>query len=155
MLMIHGVQGGHFGGCGQAVGVRVKAAVGTSRVSEASHAGEDGAGAGNPAAHARKAALVFVERVTQAPLVREGVLVRGQSAEEEAGVHALADAFQLLLPAGSVLVVGVVLHVLHPQSLRFLHIGPLLRGRQGLPGLSCKTTDMRPLFPQFTLRFCL
>lgn len=136
VLMIHGVQRGHLGGRGQAVGVRVKAAVGAGRVSEASHAGEDGAGAGNPDAHAREAALVFVERVTKAPLVREGVLIRGQSTQEEAGVHPLANAFQLLLPARSVLVVGVVLHVLHPQPLRFLHIGPLLRGRQGLPGLS-------------------
>lgn len=71
-------------------------------------------------------------------MVGQGVLVRGQAAQEEAGVHSLADALQLLLPARPILVVGVVLHVLHPEPLRFLHEGPLLRRSQGLPGLTCR-----------------
>ncbi len=94
--------------------------------------------AGKPAADTIRAALVFVEGVAEGSLVRQGVLVRGQPAQEEAWVHSLADAFQLLLPARPILVVGVVLHVLHPKPLCFLHVGPLLRGSQGLPRLACK-----------------
>lgn len=124
--MVHGVQGGHLRRGGQAVGVGVETAAGTRRVPEAPDAGQDGAGAGKPA-------LVFVQGVAEGSLVGQGVLVGAQPTQEEAGVHSLADALELLLPARSIFVVWVVLHVLHPEPLCFLHIGPLLRGSQGLP----------------------
>lgn len=131
--MVHGVQGGHLGRGGQAVGVGVEAAAGTRRVPEAPDAGQDGAGAGKPAADAAGTALVFVQGVAEGSLVGQGVLVGAQPTQEEAGVHSLADALELLLPARSIFVVWVVLHVLHPEPLCFLHVGPLLRGSQGLP----------------------
>lgn len=133
MLVVHCIQGGHLRRRGQTIGVGVEAAVGTGGVPEASDAGESRAGAGKPTAHAVRAALIFVEGVAEGSLVRQGILVRRQPAQEEAGVHSLADAFQLFLPARPILVVRVVLHVLHPEPLCFLHIGPLLRGSQGLP----------------------
>lgn len=102
-------------------------------VSEASDAGQNRAGAGEAASDTIRAAVVFVGGVTEDSLVGQGVLIGGQPAQQEAGVHSLADAFQLLLPARPILIVGVVLHVLHPEPLRFLHIGPLVRGSQGLP----------------------
>ena len=133
VLVVHGVQGGHLWRSGQAVWVGVEATVRTGGVSEAPDAGQGRAGDGEAVI---RAALVFVQGVTQGSLLGQGVLIGGQPTQQEAGVHPLADAFQLLLPARPILVVGVVLHVLHPEPLCFLHVGPLLRGSQGLPRLA-------------------
>lgn len=132
--MVHRVvQRGHLRRGGQAVRVGVEAAVGASRVSEASDAGQSRAGAGKAGDGSIRAALVFVEGVAEGSLIWQSAVVRSQPAQEEPGVDSLADAFQLFLPARPVLVVGVVLHVLHPKPLCFLNIGPLLRGSEGLP----------------------
>lgn len=126
--MLHGVQGGHLWWRGQAIGVGVEAAVRAGRIPEdphprerwwrwepsSSHAAHTTTASSDDAGPATSV-IVLVQRMTAATRVWwQGVLVWAQATQEEARVHALTDAFQLLLPAWSVLVVGVVLHVLHP-----------------------------------------
>lgn len=133
LLGVYGIQRGHLRRSGQPVGVGVHAGAAAAaawRLPVRPHCRQ-------PRAGGVLTRAIFVPPGPAAgPLFRHRVLVPPcQAAQQKAGIHPLPDALDLLLPTGPVLVVGIILHVLHPQPLGLLHVGTLLRQAQRLPGL--------------------
>lgn len=131
--MIYHIKRGHLRWSGKAIRISVKVAARVCRVSEDPHTRQSCTRGRESIAPTNITLLFFVQGETATSLVRQRALVRTNARQEEAWVNTLTDALQLLLPTRTVLVVGIVLHMLHPQPLSLFHIRPLLQGGQGLP----------------------
>jgi hypothetical protein len=143
LLRLQHVQGRHLRGRGQPVRIRVHTAGGAAPSSWALLVAAPEAWQVGPRGVLTPVLLLPQRPPAAAALLGQGVLVSGEGAQEKGRVHALAEAFGLLLPAWPVLVIGVVLHVLKAQPLRLVHVGPLLRQCQRLPRLSCSHKPKR------------
>jgi len=122
LLGVYGVQRRHLWRGGQPVGVGVHA--GAAAAARGLSVSPDGR---QPRARRVLTRPLFLPPSPAAgPLLRHRVLVPRQAAQQKPGIHPLADPLDLLLPPRPVFVVGIILHVLHPQPLGLLHVGTLL-----------------------------
>lgn len=154
VIMIYHIERGHLRWSGKAIRISVKIAAGVCRVPEEPHTRQSCTGGRESIARTDSTLFFFVQGVTATSQIWQWALVRANAGKEEAWVDTLTNSLQLLLPTRTVLVVGVVLHMLHPQPLSLLHIRPFLQRSQGFPWLTYhkpdKSTNIRHIVISLT-----